>query len=586
MSTTHPMRPRERAVSDFTELTKAVQAAGLMRRRPGHYTARHRRRRRRDGRAGRHDRARRRLVVAAARRSRRRRGPHPDRVPRPRRRAPPDLELRQGEHLDVAWCSRTCSSACPTAGGSTSTRATTPSPTRSAPTRTSSSRLCPSRPRRAAARTSPLGRWYLNHQGWFFFPLLLLEGLDLHISAIKRLISKEPLEHRAVEAVMIGVRLLGALALVFAVMSPAQGPRVLRDPARPVRLLHGRLVRAEPQGHAAAAQGRPRRLPAPPGAHEPQHPRRPLGRRPDGRPEPPGRAPPVPVDAARRRCAARSRSSRRTARSTTSRTWRSRCRSRTRSSCATSTPSGTRTATCSPARSRRCTAPDARTHGGRVATTSARLVVSPERVTTSSITGRTARPAVTTRGDNDGVDDDGDLPDRSHPPGDLRAPGQPLRPVHVQGPTRGGGAQPAAAPARRAQHRVRRGRRAACAARSSPTGPAAGTRSTSTTGAAPRPSVRRSPGRRHRGRRCAAATPTTSGATTTSGFAVGLEASAGIWADAGFADELDRAARRGAGPRGQGRRQTADRVNPDRTRDRAARDTGPPGRDVHLDSPP
>ena len=42
MSTLAPeaTRPRDRAVSDFTELTRAVQEAGLMGRRPGHYTAR------------------------------------------------------------------------------------------------------------------------------------------------------------------------------------------------------------------------------------------------------------------------------------------------------------------------------------------------------------------------------------------------------------------------------------------------------------------------------------------------------------------------------------------------------------------
>src|SRR5699024_10616303 len=33
-------RPRDRAVSDFTELTRTVQAAGLMKRRPAHYAVR------------------------------------------------------------------------------------------------------------------------------------------------------------------------------------------------------------------------------------------------------------------------------------------------------------------------------------------------------------------------------------------------------------------------------------------------------------------------------------------------------------------------------------------------------------------
>ena len=222
MSTDTTMRPRERAVSDFTELTKAVQAAGLMRRRPGHYTARI---------AGAvvamgaliativlvgdswwqllvaagaavvltqiaflgHDAAHRQiwnsgkantwtsLVLADLfvglsygwwQHKHTRHHAKPNQIG-----ADPDIEL---EALSLT-------------------------------------------PEKAAARTSPIGRWYLAHQGWFFFPLLLLEGLDLHVSAIKRLINKDPLEHRAVEATMIGVRLIGALALVFAVMSPAKG---------------------------------------------------------------------------------------------------------------------------------------------------------------------------------------------------------------------------------------------------------------------------------------------------------------------------------------------------------------------------
>jgi len=74
-------------------------------------------------------------------------------------------------------------------------------------------------PDQAAKRTSKLSVWYLNHQGWFFFPLLLLEGLALHVAAIKRLSSREKLEHRAAEIVMMTVRLVGGTALVFLCMS-------------------------------------------------------------------------------------------------------------------------------------------------------------------------------------------------------------------------------------------------------------------------------------------------------------------------------------------------------------------------------
>jgi len=72
------------------------------------------------------------------------------------------------------------------------------------------------------SRRSPYARWFLRHQGWFFFPLLLLEGLALHVAAVRRLANREPLEHRWVEIPMVAVRLLGGLALVLVVMSPVK----------------------------------------------------------------------------------------------------------------------------------------------------------------------------------------------------------------------------------------------------------------------------------------------------------------------------------------------------------------------------
>ncbi|WP_238402426.1 acyl-CoA desaturase [Cellulomonas sp. H30R-01] len=71
-------------------------------------------------------------------------------------------------------------------------------------------------------RRSPLARWFLARQGWFFFPLLLLEGLDLHVSSVKRLAQPGPMQRRWVEALFLTVRLGGWLALVLAVMSPGK----------------------------------------------------------------------------------------------------------------------------------------------------------------------------------------------------------------------------------------------------------------------------------------------------------------------------------------------------------------------------
>ena len=46
--------------------------------------------------------------------------------------------------------------------------------------------------RRRVSRSGALG-WMMAHQGVFFFPILLLEGLSLHASSVRRVFSPEPL---------------------------------------------------------------------------------------------------------------------------------------------------------------------------------------------------------------------------------------------------------------------------------------------------------------------------------------------------------------------------------------------------------
>jgi len=73
---------------------------------------------------------------------------------------------------------------------------------------------------RAQADRHPVVRWLRAHQGLFFFPILLLEGLSLHASGVRRVTSHERLERRWVEAAFLGVRIIGFLVLVFVVLSP------------------------------------------------------------------------------------------------------------------------------------------------------------------------------------------------------------------------------------------------------------------------------------------------------------------------------------------------------------------------------
>lgn len=75
-------------------------------------------------------------------------------------------------------------------------------------------------PEQAAQDRAAFFRWIIAHQGLFFFPILLLEGLSLHASSVHRVFAREHLARRPVEITFLAVRILGYLALVFLVLSP------------------------------------------------------------------------------------------------------------------------------------------------------------------------------------------------------------------------------------------------------------------------------------------------------------------------------------------------------------------------------
>lgn len=60
-----------------------------------------------------------------------------------------------------------------------------------------------------AAQARGVRRWITKRQGWLFFPLLTLEGANLHVLAFRHLIGREPVKGRATE--------LGLLAARFAI---------------------------------------------------------------------------------------------------------------------------------------------------------------------------------------------------------------------------------------------------------------------------------------------------------------------------------------------------------------------------------
>ncbi|MET0734718.1 MAG: acyl-CoA desaturase [Microbacterium sp.] len=75
-------------------------------------------------------------------------------------------------------------------------------------------------PQQVSERRSPIARWLVGHQGIFFFPILLLEGLSLHASSVRRMFQREPLERRWAESGLLVLRLAGFVTLVFLVLSP------------------------------------------------------------------------------------------------------------------------------------------------------------------------------------------------------------------------------------------------------------------------------------------------------------------------------------------------------------------------------
>lgn len=62
--------------------------------------------------------------------------------------------------------------------------------------------------------------WWVKRQGTLFFPLLLLAGLNLHVSSVRTAFGRGRVKYRAIEIPLLLVRLLGYPVLLFAVLSP------------------------------------------------------------------------------------------------------------------------------------------------------------------------------------------------------------------------------------------------------------------------------------------------------------------------------------------------------------------------------
>jgi fatty acid desaturase len=62
--------------------------------------------------------------------------------------------------------------------------------------------------------------WWMARQHWFFFPILTVAGLDLHVRAVQSVLGKEKIKHAALEGTLLAVRLLGFPVIVTLAVGP------------------------------------------------------------------------------------------------------------------------------------------------------------------------------------------------------------------------------------------------------------------------------------------------------------------------------------------------------------------------------
>ena len=71
------------------------------------------------------------------------------------------------------------------------------------------------------------GAWLARSQSWLFFPMLLLEGLNLHAAGVRALLGHRHTKVKVAEAGLLAAHVGGYLAVVFLVLSPGQAAAFL-----------------------------------------------------------------------------------------------------------------------------------------------------------------------------------------------------------------------------------------------------------------------------------------------------------------------------------------------------------------------
>ncbi len=71
-----------------------------------------------------------------------------------------------------------------------------------------------------AARSTGIYAWFTRRQGYLFFPILVLEGINLHLHGLRTVFGKDKVDKRGVEMAMLLPRLGLYVAVVFVMLPP------------------------------------------------------------------------------------------------------------------------------------------------------------------------------------------------------------------------------------------------------------------------------------------------------------------------------------------------------------------------------
>ncbi|HVX46354.1 MAG TPA: acyl-CoA desaturase [Mycobacteriales bacterium] len=69
--------------------------------------------------------------------------------------------------------------------------------------------------------------WLADRQGYFLFPLMLFEGVNLHVRSVQKLAGRAPVKYRWWEAAFLCIRLGGYLTALLLVLSPGKAAAFL-----------------------------------------------------------------------------------------------------------------------------------------------------------------------------------------------------------------------------------------------------------------------------------------------------------------------------------------------------------------------